>query len=218
MQMTGRMSTEGAMTGGHSLRMYGSTFVYTSHLCLYLNLKSHDFVIFFNGYRIMTSILVTSRIHDKHYGGCLSLKELSQRIRSESGDDFRREQAALLESFLDHLIKVQQEQRFVANSFSVHMEQLRKSALSSNVVDDDGDRHKCPLILSKHTLDYYIWRQKHLFDSLCTMSRESVWLLKTLKYSYFSSPSTVKESNKILDMILAYISKFKKSKVSFLFA
>ncbi|KAI3888911.1 hypothetical protein MKW92_025969 [Papaver armeniacum] len=176
---------------------------------------------------------------DKHYGGCLSLKKLSQRIRSESGDDFRREQAALLESFLDHLIKIQQEQRFVANSFSVHMEQLRKSALSSNVVVDDGDRHKCPLILSKHTMDTYIWRQKvslypadesviifinpaellnlvlifqHIFDSLCTMSRESVWLLKTLKDSYFSSPSSIKESNKILDMILVYISKFKKSK------
>ncbi|KAI3839438.1 hypothetical protein MKX03_033544 [Papaver bracteatum] len=191
MQMTGPMSTEWSMTGGHSMRLL-----------------------------IMTSILVTSRTHDKCYNGNLSLKELLQRICSQSGDDFSREQARLLESFLYHLIKIQQEQRFVANSFSEHLDQLRKSVFSSNVVDDDGDRHTCPLILPKNTVDYHIWRQKHLFDSLCTMSRESVWLLKTLKDSPFSSPSSIKETNKILDVILAFISKFTKSKVlyvSFLF-
>ncbi|KAI3839435.1 hypothetical protein MKX03_033541 [Papaver bracteatum] len=144
--------------------------------------------------------------------GSLWLKTLLQRVYSESDDDFRLEKARLLDSFLDHLIRIQEEQRFVASSFSVHLQHLRKSALSSNVVVDDGDRHKCPLILSEHTMHYYIWRQKHIFDSLCTMSRESVWLLKTLKDSYFSSPSSIKESNKILDLILVYISKFKKSK------
>ncbi|XP_026441318.1 uncharacterized protein LOC113340325 [Papaver somniferum] len=99
-------------------------------------------------------------------------------------------------------------------NFSEHLEQLRKSdavAFSSNAVDD-GDRHKCPLILSKHTVDYYIWRQKHLFDSLCTMSRESAWLLKKLKDSPFSSPSSIDQSSKILDIILVYILKFKESK------
>ncbi|KAI3888913.1 hypothetical protein MKW92_025971 [Papaver armeniacum] len=109
----------------------------------------------------LDKLLHDNVIADKHYGGCLSLKELLQRIRSQSGDDFRRGQARLLESFLDHLIKIQQEQRFVAKSFSEHLEQLRKS---------------------------------------------------TLKDSYFSSPSSIKESNKILDIILVYISKFKKSK------
>ncbi|XP_026445004.1 uncharacterized protein LOC113345442 isoform X2 [Papaver somniferum] len=146
---------------------------------------------------------------NKCFHRCLSLEELMQRIRSESGDDFRREQAALLESFLHHLIKIQLEQRFVANSFSVHLDQLRMSAFS-NPADDDGDM--CPIILPKRTMDYCIWRQKHIFDSLCTMSRESVWLLKTLKDSPFSSPSSIKESNMILDLILAFISKFKKSK------
>ncbi|RZC48391.1 hypothetical protein C5167_041333 [Papaver somniferum] len=122
-------------------------------------------------------------IADKYYDGSLWLMKLLKRIRSESGDDFRREQARLLESFLDHLIKIQQ-----------------------------GQQHKCPLILSKHTVDYYIWRQKHLFDSLCTMSRESAWLLKKLKDSPFSSPSSIDQSSKILDIILVYILKFKESK------
>ncbi|XP_026441124.1 midasin-like [Papaver somniferum] len=133
------------------------------------------------------------------YGGSLLLIQLMQRIRSESGDDFKREQAGLLESFLDHLIKIQQEQRFVAYSFSEHLEQLRKS----DAVDDDGDRHKCPFILSEHTLDSYMWQQKHIFDSLYIMSRESAWLLKKFK-----------NSHKILDIILVFMSKFKKTKES----
>ncbi|KAI3860398.1 hypothetical protein MKX03_018194 [Papaver bracteatum] len=156
-------------------------------------------------------------IADKYYDGILWLMKLLKRIRSESGDDFRREQARLLETFLDDLIKIQQEQRFVAYSFSKHLEQLRKSdavAFSSNAVDY-GIRHTCPLILSEHTLDYkasYILRQKHLFDSLCTMLRESAWLLKKLKDSPFSSPSSIDQSSKILDIILVYILKFKESK------
>ncbi|KAI3942389.1 hypothetical protein MKW92_037694 [Papaver armeniacum] len=154
---------------------------------------------------------------DKYYGGSLLLMQLMQRIRSESGDDFKREQAKLLESFLDHLIKIQQEQRFVAYSFSEHLEQLRKSgavAFSSDAVDDDGDRHKCPLIRSEHAMDSCIWKQKHLFDSLCIMSRESAWLLKKLNDSHFTSRSSIEESNKILDIILVFISKFKESKES----
>ncbi|KAI3971156.1 hypothetical protein MKW92_025434 [Papaver armeniacum] len=156
----------------------------------------------------------------KYYSKSLSLMQLLQRIRSESGDDFRREQARLLESFLGHLIKIQHEQRFVAYNFSEHLEQLRKSdavAFSSNAVDDDGDGHKCPVIRSEHAMESYMWQQKHVLDSLCVMSCESVWLLKTLKDSYFSSPSSIKESNKILDIILVYILKFKESKVLYIF-
>ncbi|KAI3898165.1 hypothetical protein MKW92_038361 [Papaver armeniacum] len=149
-------------------------------------------------------------IADKYYEGILWLMKLLKRIRSESGDDFRREQARLLESFLDHLIKIQQEQQFVASSFSEHLEQLRKSdafAFSSNAVDAaDG---KCSLV---HNVDSYDWRQKHLFDSLCTMLCESAWLLKKLKDSPFSSDSSIQESNKILDIILVFIPKFKESK------
>ncbi|KAI3878869.1 hypothetical protein MKX03_005556 [Papaver bracteatum] len=154
---------------------------------------------------------------DKYYGGSLLLMQLMQRIRSESDDDFKCEQARLLESFLDHLINIQLEQRFSAYSFSEHLEQLRKSgafAFSSNAVDDDGDRHKCPLIRSENAMDSYMWQQKLIFDSLCIMSRESAWLLKQLKDSPLTSHSSTEESNKILDIILVYISKFKKSKES----
>ncbi|KAI3888912.1 hypothetical protein MKW92_025970 [Papaver armeniacum] len=121
-------------------------------------------------------------VANKYYDGSLSLIKLLDRISSVSDDDFRREQAGLLESFLDHLIKIQQEQR---KSDAV-------ASLSSNAVDDDGDRHNCPLIRSEHAM----------------------WQQKTLKDSYFSSPSSIKDSNKILDIILVFIPKFKKSKVA----
>ncbi|KAI3878870.1 hypothetical protein MKX03_005557 [Papaver bracteatum] len=159
------------------------------------------------------------------YGGSLWLVKLLQRIHSVSGDDFRRKKAGLLESFLDHVIKIQQEQRVVAYSLFEHLEQLIKSdadavAFSSNNADGDGDRHKCPVILCKHPKVSCLWKQKHVFDSLCIMSRESAWLLKQLKDSVrildspFTSPSSIKESNKILDIILVFIPKFKKSKES----
>ncbi|KAI3916511.1 hypothetical protein MKW92_007582, partial [Papaver armeniacum] len=54
----------------------------------------------------------------------------------------------------------------------------------------------------------------HLFDSLYIMSRESAWLIKKLEDSCFTSASSIKECNKILDIILDFISKFKESKES----
>ncbi|RZC60914.1 hypothetical protein C5167_022655 [Papaver somniferum] len=143
-------------------------------------------------------------VANKCYDGSLSLMKLLERISSVSGDDFRREQARLLGSFLNHLIKIQQEQRSVANSFSEHLEQLRKFG--------DGYRHKCPLILSETPVNYYVWKQKHLFDSLCIMSCESAWLLRKLKDSPFTSPSSIEESNKILGSFFVYILEFKRSK------
>ncbi|KAI3971164.1 hypothetical protein MKW92_025442 [Papaver armeniacum] len=153
--------------------------------------------------------LPDTMVANECYGGGLSLIKLLQRIHSESGDDFKREQARLLESFLDQLINIQQEQRVVAYNFSEHLEQLRKSdavAFSSNAVDGDGDRHNCPLIRSEHTMDSYMWKQ-----SLCAMSRESAWLLKQLKVPLFLVPH-LSRVNKILDIILVFISKFKKSR------
>ncbi|KAI3942391.1 hypothetical protein MKW92_037696 [Papaver armeniacum] len=158
---------------------------------------------------------------DMYYRRSLKLVQLLQRIRLESAVDFSREQAELLGSFLGHLIMLQQEQQVVAHSLSEHLKQLRKCdaaaslAFSSNSVDDDGDRIKCPLILSKHTTDSYIWRQKHLFDSLYIILRESTWLLKKLEASRFSVPSFVEESHKILEEIMRFTSEFKKSKELF---
>ncbi|KAI3878872.1 hypothetical protein MKX03_005559 [Papaver bracteatum] len=155
---------------------------------------------------------------DIYYRRSLLLVQLLQRIRLESAVDFSREQAELLGSFLGHLIMLQQEQQVVAYSFSEHLEQLRKSdkaaslAFSSNSVDGDGDRIKCPLILSKRTTDSYIWRQKHQFDSLYIILRESTWLLKKLEDSRFRVPSFVEESHKILEEIMRFTSEFKKSK------
>ncbi|KAI3852864.1 hypothetical protein MKW92_049206 [Papaver armeniacum] len=158
----------------------------------------------------------------KYYNRSLSLMQCLRRIRSSSGDDFSREQAGLLGSFLDHLIMMQHEQRVAAYSFSEHLEQLRKKssdaasllASTSNAVDHGGDRDKCPFNLSKHTVDSYMWKQKHLFDSLYIILSESSWLLMKEKNSRFTSPSFIKESDKILEMIVVFISDFKKSKES----
>ncbi|MCL7036117.1 hypothetical protein MKW94_022763 [Papaver nudicaule] len=155
---------------------------------------------------------------NKFYSKTLSLMPLLQKIREKSPDKFSREQARKLEPFLGHLIMIQQEQRDVACSFSEHLEQLKKFDVASSLafpsiaVDDDGDRGKCPLICSKHAMEYYMWQQKHLFDCLYIISRESTWLLKKLMDSRFTSPSFIEESQKIVEIIVDYISKFKESK------
>ncbi|MCL7042253.1 hypothetical protein MKW94_002951 [Papaver nudicaule] len=147
---------------------------------------------------------------NKYYVRSMSLMQLLQRIHSDSGNYFSREQAGLLASFLDHLIRIQQEQRDVAYGFSEHLQQLRKSAAayavtsSSNAAAaaaaaDNGDR------------DRFV---KHPIYGLCIMSRESAWLLMKLEASHSSSPSLVEGSHKILENIVLFISKFKKSKES----
>ncbi|KAI3971165.1 hypothetical protein MKW92_025443 [Papaver armeniacum] len=171
---------------------------------------------------------------DKYYYRSLSLMQLLHKIYSQSVVDFSREQG--LTNFLVWYVSVslrrlncwglswatssslQQEQRVIVYSFSEHLEQLRKRdeaatlAFFSNSVDNDGDRIKCPLILSKHTMDSYMWRQKHQFDSLYIILRESTWLLKKLEDSRFRVPSFVEESHKILEKIMRFTSEFKKSK------
>ncbi|KAI3831439.1 hypothetical protein MKX03_011231 [Papaver bracteatum] len=157
---------------------------------------------------------------NKYYDKSLSLMQLLQRIHSESGNDYSREQAGLLASFLDHLLKMQQEQRVLAYCFSEHLEQLRKSvatsllAFSTNGVDGDGDWDKGPFIFFNYSWDYYMRQQKHMFDSLYIMSRESTWLLRKLEASHSISPSLAEESHKILEIITLFISKFKKCKES----
>ncbi|MCL7023878.1 hypothetical protein MKW94_009557, partial [Papaver nudicaule] len=155
---------------------------------------------------------------NKYYGRSLSLMRLLQKIRTESPDGFSQEQARMMEPFLGHLIMIQQEQRAVVFSFSKHLEQLRNLdaasslAFSSNAADDDGDRGKCPLILSKQPTEYYMWQHKHLFDSLYIISRASTWLLKKLKDSSFTSSSFIEESEILVEFIGDFISKLKKSK------
>ncbi|MCL7047658.1 hypothetical protein MKW94_022678 [Papaver nudicaule] len=156
---------------------------------------------------------------NKFFSKTLSLMRLLKKIREKSSDQFRRDQAESLESFLGPLIMIQQEQRVVACSFFEHLEQLRKAdaafslaSFSKAVDDNDGDRDKCPLILSNHTLDCIMWQQKHLFGSLYIISRESTWLLRKLEDSDITSPSFIEESHKILKIIVDFVSKFKKSK------
>ncbi|MCL7052014.1 hypothetical protein MKW94_003652 [Papaver nudicaule] len=123
----------------------------------------------------------------KYHDITVSLMQLLQRIQSESGNDFSREQ----------------KQRDVAYGFSQHLEQLRKSAAAaagincSNAAVDNGDMER---------------QQKHLFDSLYIMSRESTWLLKKPEASHPSSPSFIEESHRILESIVLFLSRFKKSK------
>ncbi|MCL7041050.1 hypothetical protein MKW94_021075 [Papaver nudicaule] len=135
--------------------------------------------------------------------------------------DFSLEQVGRSSSFLDHLIMIQQDQRFVAYDFAEHLKQLRKCTASLhdlhkdhyNVVSDgDGE---CFLSLNQKATYNCMWQQKHLFDSLYTMSRESSLLLRKVEDSHFSGCSTVKvESHKVLVIIEMFMSKLKKSKES----
>ncbi|KAI3955573.1 hypothetical protein MKX01_034895 [Papaver californicum] len=158
---------------------------------------------------------------NKYYYKSLSTVQLVREICLNFHKDFTLDQVRRSPSFLDHLIIIQQEQRFVANDFAEHLRQLRKCTASLNDlpkdhcnVVSDGDS-ECFLTLYQNATYKCMWRQKHLFDSLYTMSRESSLLLRKIEDSHLNGCSTVKvESHKILHVIEMFLSKFKKSKES----
>ncbi|KAI3964519.1 hypothetical protein MKW92_001685 [Papaver armeniacum] len=158
---------------------------------------------------------------NKYYYKSLSMVQLVRQICLNYHKDFSLEQVGRSASFLDHLIMIQQEQRFVAYNFAEHLKQLRKCTASlndlhkdhHNVVSDGAS--ECFLALYQNATYKCMWQQKHLFDSLYTMSRESSLLLRKVEDSHLNGCSIVKvESQQILVVIERFMSNFKKSKES----
>ncbi|KAI3970128.1 hypothetical protein MKW92_029744 [Papaver armeniacum] len=157
----------------------------------------------------------------KYYYKSLSMVQLVRQVCLNFHKDFSLEQVGRSASFLDHLIMIQQEQRSVAYDFAEHLKQLRKCTASLN--DLHKDRHnvvsdgasECSLALYQNATYRCMWQQKHLFDSLYTMSRESSLLLRKVEDFHVNACSIVKvESHEILAVIERFMSGFKKSKES----
>ncbi|XP_026437070.1 midasin-like [Papaver somniferum] len=158
---------------------------------------------------------------NKYYYKSLSMVQLVRQICLNFHKDFSLEQVGRSASFLDHLIMIQQEQRFVAYDFAERLKQLRKCTASlndlhkdhHNVVSDEVS--ECSLALYQNATYKCMWQQKHLFDSLYTMSHESSLLLRKVEDSHLNGCSIVKvESHKILVVIERFMSGFKQSKES----
>ncbi|XP_058090986.1 midasin-like [Magnolia sinica] len=82
------------------------------------------------------------------------------------------------------------EQRFVAYGCAEHLKKLKKHASSLKELDQGSETsvlaHKC------------MWLQKQLFDSLCSMSKDTSLLLKTVENTHLNTCNSVKaEVNKI---------------------
>ncbi|KAI3832824.1 hypothetical protein MKX03_026585, partial [Papaver bracteatum] len=155
----------------------------------------------------------------KYYYKSLSMVQLVRQVCLNFHKDFSLEQIGRSASFLDHLIMIQQEQRSVAYDFAEHLKQLRKCTASLN--DLHKDRHnvvsdgasECSLALYQNATYRCMWPQKHLFDSLYTMSRESSLLLRKVEDFHVNACSIVKvEAHEILAVIVRFMSGFKKSK------
>ncbi|OVA06149.1 von Willebrand factor [Macleaya cordata] len=160
-------------------------------------------------------------IANKYYYKSVSMVQLLRQICLNFHKDFSLEQIVRSSSFLDHLILIQQEQRFVAYGFADQMNRLRKCTASLNDIHtnpsnvDDGASRECCLTLNQHATYKCMWQQKHLFDSLYAISHEASLLLRKVENSHLNTCQSVKvESNKILVFIEKFMSNLKKSKES----
>ncbi|EPS68043.1 hypothetical protein M569_06727 [Genlisea aurea] len=117
-------------------------------------------------------------------------------------------------SYADHLIEIQQEQRAVAYDFSKKLKFLRQHMMPlTSLFSLFESNAKCFPKSSQLSIFKCLWRQKQIFDGLCSLLREEEWLLQTVERNHLSSCSTIKvQVNNLCSFIQKIIPDVQKSK------
>ncbi|KAL6993116.1 hypothetical protein U1Q18_011234 [Sarracenia purpurea var. burkii] len=156
---------------------------------------------------------------NQYYFRSIASVHLLQQICLNFHKDITLEQVNRSGSFLDHLIVVQQEQRAAAYEFSGQLTSFRKclslleNLFSSSLAFDNVTSSECSFAQNQHATFNYMWQQKQLFDSLCSMLPEECLLLKTVESSHFSSCQIVKAAaSRVRVFVEKFIPDFQKSK------
>ncbi|XP_058077090.1 midasin isoform X2 [Magnolia sinica] len=151
-------------------------------------------------------------IANQYYYKSMAMVQQLRQIHLNFHKDLGLEQANRSASFLNHLIVILRDQRFVAYGFAEQLKKLRKHAYSLKELDQGSDR-KCSVTPNQHATHKCMWLQKQLFDSLCSLSKDTSLLLKTVENTHLNTCNSVKaEVNKIIVFLDKFISRFQKSK------
>ncbi|XP_068635226.1 midasin isoform X2 [Aristolochia californica] len=169
-----------------------------------------------------SNFLKTSSIDEKldwswgianfYYYRSISMVEQTWENRFKSHKDLPREQVDSSASFLEHLVMIQQDQRYLGYGFASQLEKLRKQTICLRDFSSlTGVR--CSVTSNQHAILKCMWDQKQLLDSLHGMSKDASLLLKTVQDTHSDSCDSVKlEAHSILLEIDKSITKLQKSK------
>uniref|UniRef100_A0A1D1XHG4 Midasin n=1 Tax=Anthurium amnicola TaxID=1678845 RepID=A0A1D1XHG4_9ARAE len=114
-------------------------------------------------------------------------------------------------SFIDHLIKIQQDQRSLLYALS---EQFKKLRRHSSSLENIGTV-EISISSDQHVLFQCMWKQKKLFDMLVTLSRDVSLLLRCIGNSHLNACHGVKgEAEMLSSFIDKHVQSFVKSKES----
>ncbi|XP_064960659.1 midasin-like isoform X3 [Musa acuminata AAA Group] len=124
--------------------------------------------------------------------------------------DLSLEQVNRALSFLDHLILMQQEQRFVIYSEYKRLKKLHQQFLLLHSKEVSGD---FIIARNQHLLLKCMWEQKQLFDSLLAMSRDTSMLLGSIKDGHLNTCKITRDgADTVCPVIDMFIPRFLKSK------
>ncbi|KAJ0981578.1 hypothetical protein J5N97_009833 [Dioscorea zingiberensis] len=173
---------------------------------------------------------------NKYYFKNLAIMQQIQHICLKFHKDVTLEQVNRAVSFLDHLLFIQQEQRFVAYHVSKLLNQLRQQLYLLTGVSTDAyclnedqpfvkqmlhssgseglgaDNSVSP---NQYVVLKCMWQQKHLFDSLLAMSKDVCLLLSKAKRCHLSGCEIViTEADAVNNLVASFIPIFEKAKES----
>ncbi|XP_021720497.1 midasin-like [Chenopodium quinoa] len=161
------------------------------------------------------------RCANQYYFKSLASVRHVQQISLNFHKDFNPDQVNRCNSFLEHLVMIQMEQRAAAYDLRSQLQHLRRSVqclkklcLVCHSVAE-GRTDEVNVSAGQQVLFRCMWQQKELFDTFCSMLGEESLMLKTVKDTHMSSCQSIKDAaNGILLLIEEFSPAFEKSKVS----
>ncbi|KAL2338821.1 hypothetical protein Fmac_013267 [Flemingia macrophylla] len=135
--------------------------------------------------------------------------------------DINLEQVDSSSSFLSQLVQIQQKQLIVASAFDKQLKCFRKCVstlgklFSFSSSTNNNTDYMCSIIPKQFSTYECMWQQKHLFDTLCSTSREELLLLRILENSHLNTCHGARPSaSQMIASIEEFLPLFCKSKES----
>ncbi|GAB2269171.1 hypothetical protein Dimus_004101 [Dionaea muscipula] len=145
------------------------------------------------------------------------LQELCLNMHKDFRDPSDNLQVEKARSFVDHLVVIQQEQRDSVYNSLRSVNYLRECIFSLSdvckVSSSSTEEIFYELSRDQRNVLTCMWKQKELFDMLCSLSQEETLLLRTVGSSHLNTCQNVKAAViQIIDLIEKFSPSFKESK------
>ncbi|KMT04854.1 hypothetical protein BVRB_7g170240 isoform A [Beta vulgaris subsp. vulgaris] len=153
-----------------------------------------------------------------YFKSLASVRHLQQ-ISLSFHKDFNPNQVNRCNSFLEHLVMIQMEQRAAAYDLSGQLQHLERSLQCLKKLSlvhhslTEGNPDEVNALTSQESLFRYMWQQKELFDTFCAVLDEEWLMVETIGGTHLSSCGGIKDAMKdILLLVEEFSPLFKKSK------